>query len=146
MARARPPRRSKPTFADLVKEPTWSESQRTRTGRFAVRPGGVNGAGEFFDPSGLQLWLQAEETTVDEAQRLVDTGALVIAEGCGCGGWYAGCTPRWVTDEQLRALRGAPSPTLLGRGGTPTWIDVWSNERGTVVFAHGDVSWGQALG
>jgi hypothetical protein len=133
------------TFADLVKEPTWSQTEASRGGRYAARPGRFNGAGEFFDPAGQRLLLREDDIEVEEAQRLVDGGALVVAESCGCGGWYGDCTPEWLTDEQLRGLRNGPDPRFTGRHDVPTWIDVWAGEGGAVVFAHGDVSWGAAL-
>jgi hypothetical protein len=88
-----------------------------------------------------------EDASPEEARRLVQAGALVVAEVCGCGGGYGGCTPKWVTGDQLADLRhGGPAPRFTGRYGAPTWIDVWANDERTVVFAHGDVSWGAALG
>jgi len=87
------------TFADLTQEPTWSETNASRSGQYAPRPGRFNGD----------------------------------------------CTPEWVTHDQLRDLRRGLAPEFTGRYGAPTWIDVWANDHGTVVFAHGDVSWGNAL-
>ena len=133
------------TFADLTQEPTWSETDASRSGQYEPRPGGFNGAGEFFDPDGIKLRLVAEDATEDEAQALIDGGAVVVAEGCGCGGSYGDCTPEWVTHDQLRDLRQGLAPGFSGRYGAPAWIDVWVNDHGTVVFAHGDVSWGNAL-
>lgn len=133
------------TFADLIKEPTWSQTKASRGGQYAARPGRFNGAGEFFDPTGHRLLLREEDIPVEAAQRLVDTGALVVAESCGCGGWSGDCTPEWLTDEQLRALRHGPAPRFTGRHGAPTWIDVWAGDARPVLFAHGDVSWDTTL-
>ncbi len=142
---ARNPRRQ--TFGDLVKEPTWSDTNPSRTGRNAPRLGAFNAAGEFFDLTGLVLDLVHEEVSPADAQRLVNGGASVVAEGCGCGGTYGGCSPEWVTDaEQLKQLRRGPAPLFTGHHGTLAWIDVWANAAGEVVFVHGDVSWGEALG
>jgi hypothetical protein len=133
------------TFADLIKAPTWSQSKASAGGQYAPRPGRFNRAGEFFDPAGHKLLLRDEDIPVEEAQRLVNAGALVVAEGCGCGGWSGDCTPVWLSDEQLSGLRHGTAPRFTGRYGAPTWIDVWGGEARPVVFAHGDVSWGTAL-
>ncbi|GAA2485351.1 hypothetical protein [Terrabacter carboxydivorans] len=133
------------TFADLVKEPTWSQSDASRSGQHAPRPGRFNGAGEFFDLSGSQLELVVGNVPAEEAQRLLEAGAALVSESCGCGGSYGDCTPVWATDKQLHELRSGPPPQLTDRHSAPTWLDAWAGERGSVVFAHGDISWGNVL-
>jgi hypothetical protein len=123
----------------------WSESEAAVSGQHAPRPGKFNAAGEFFDPDGLRLHPVQEAATPEEAQRLVRAGALVVYETCGCGGWVGSCAPQWLREAPLAALRQGPMPSFTGRNGTPTWIDTWANEEHTVVFAHGDVSWGPTL-
>ena len=137
--------RRPPTFAQLAKEKTWSETAVSHSGQFAVRPGARNQAGHFFDPNGVRLHLQTEDASPGEAQRQVRAGALVIAETCGCGGWFGDCTPAWLTNDQLKEIRTGPPPRLTGRHDAPTWIEVWTNEDRAVVFAHGDIAWGSAL-
>lgn len=140
---ARTPRRQ--TFADLVKEATWSETAASRSGRYAPRPGGVSPAGEFFDPEGLVLSVIEEDVSVEEAKRRVDAGALIVAESCGCGGGPGGCAPRWRARRTARPARRSRVSTFNDRYGTHTWIDLWGNDERTVVYAHGDVSWGSVL-
>ena len=65
------------TFAELVQAPTWSETDASRSGQYAPRPGGFNGAGEFFDPDGIKLRLVAKHATEHEAQALIEAGAAV---------------------------------------------------------------------
>ena len=137
--------RRPPTFAQLAKEKTWSETAVSHSGQFAVRPGARNQAGHFFDPNGVRLHLQTEDASPGEAQRQVRAGALVIAETCGCGGWFGDCTPAWLTNDQLKEIRTGPPPRLTGRHDAPTWIEVWTNEDRAVVFAHEDIAWGSAL-
>lgn len=74
---ARRARRVK-SFAELAAEPTWSESSEALRGEGAVRPGGVNHAGEFFAPFGSRLTLRQADASVSEAQRAVDRDALVV--------------------------------------------------------------------
>ena len=140
---AKSPRRS--TFADLVQQPTWSETKAAHTGSHAPRPGSFNAAGDFFDPAGRKLRLAAADIEPEQAKALVEAGAMVVAEACGCGGFSGDCTPEWVNEDQLPRLRRGEAPVFTGRHGAPTWLDVWTNDEGTVVFAHGDVSWGNAL-
>jgi len=132
------------TFAELLKQPTWSEGDAQKSRKPAARPGGHNAAGELFDPSGRPLRLLHEDLTPDQAQEWVRSGALVAFEGCGCGGWTR-CQPEWLSTDALSQLRSAPAPEF-GRGHrAPTWIDVWSSDQSQiVVYLHGDVRWGDA--
>lgn len=132
-------------MADLAKEPTWSETPRSTSGRHRKTPGTVNAAGQFSDPHGLELRLITRDVTGAVAQRLVDAGALVVVEECGCGAGPGGCTPWWLDDDQLRKLRGGAAPWVTGRNQAPTWIDQWGNDDHVVVFAHGEVCWGGVL-
>lgn len=134
-------KRVAPTFKDLLKQPTWSETEEATHGAHAIRPGKFNHAGEFFSPSGTRLEKQRSELTPAQAQRFVAEGALVAYEGCGCGG-SGGCTPSWANNEQLVQLRSGPKPRYVKGFGSPTWIDLWADGSSQVVFAHGDVEWG----
>ena len=134
------------TFAELAIEPTWSETDAARQGKYAPRPGGVNPAGEFFDLQGRKLHLEQADATEREVQEAVDAGALVVAEACGCGGGGA-CAPQWLAADDLHALRGGQPPERTGKHGARTWLELWANDEGKVVYAHGDVSWGgRAIG
>ncbi len=84
------------------------------------------------------MLLVAANATAEEAQRLIVTGAAVVAESCGCGGQFGGCAPEWVTGEQLREPRRGSPPRFSPAGvGGAAWIDVWANDERTGVFAHG---------
>lgn len=131
-------KRREPTFNDLLKEPTWSELATPKD----IRLGTTNRAGDFFDPAGNLLTLAHEEVSLVDAQTFVDDGAIVAFEPCGCGGGgRTGCTAEWFADEAVASIRGGSGPAVT-RGKAPTWIDVWKNEATTVVYAHGDVEWG----
>ena len=132
------------TFAELLKQPSWSESDARVSREHAVRPGTYNAAGELFDPSGRPMVLEREDVTPGLAQKLVEGGALVAHELCGCGGW-TGCPPEWLPLEALARLQLAEAPELVGRRGVPTWIDVCSTDKSEVVYLHGDVRWGDVL-
>lgn len=70
-------------------------------------------------------------------------GAYLAFEGRGCGG-SAGCRTEWVAPE-VRAQISDRKPRFVKGYGSPTWIDCWSGDGGFVVYAHGDVAWGDAL-
>lgn len=134
------------TFAELVAEPTWSETDAGREEHAPV-PGGVNRSGEFFDPAGLKLVLREADVSLSNAQYAVDHGALVVAEACGCGGEPGGCVPVWLNADALRELQGGPAPQFRSKRAEATWIDVWGNDAHEVVYTHGDVWWaGKIIG
>ena len=124
--------------------PTSGVMRRAVTkGRFAVRPGTFNLAGQFFTPDGGRLEKVVADVDVTEIRALVRRGATVAFEGCGCGG--GGCTPAWPSPIDVHAAAAAAEPVFTGRQGTPTWADVWAVEGTRVVFLHGDVTWGSLL-
>jgi len=129
-----------PTFKDMLAEPTWSEIDGPKRGANSVRPGSFNSSGEFFDLSGNVLTRTSSDVTPKTARDLVDSGAVVAFEGCGCGGGN-GCGPEWFVGDVLDSLRGGPGPRFVKGYGSPTWIDVWTSDESRVVYAHGDVSW-----
>ena len=133
------------TFAELLKQPTWSEGDGLRSRKPAVRPAGHNAAGEFFDPSGRALLLLHENVTPDLAHARVRSGALLAYEGCGCGGWTR-CQPDWLSSDALSRLHSASAPEFVKGHRAPTWIDVWSSDLSqVVVYLHGDVRWGDVI-
>jgi hypothetical protein len=129
------------TFKDMLSEPTWSEIDGPKRGAQSVRPGRFNSTGDFFDLSGHVLTCTTSDVTPETAQALVDDGAVIAFEGCGCGGGN-GCGPEWFVDDALASVRGGSRPRFVRGYGSPTWIDVWTSDESTVVFAHGDVVWG----
>lgn len=127
----------KKTFAEIAAEAR-AEPKLQRV----VRPGGVNQDGEFFDLSG-HLLIRIGEVTPKKAQELVTEGASVVWEGCGCGG-SSGCTAQWI-EASIRDGLGSERPRFVKGYGSPTWIDLWEGDGGFVVYAHGDVEWGDAF-
>jgi len=109
----------------------------------AVCPGTYNTQGELFDPAG-HLLTKATMITAVEARDLVLHGAQLAFEGCGCGGW-AGCTPIWIGADERLLLAAGSAPRIVNKHDFPTWIDLWRSDEGSVVYAHGDVEWGDAL-
>jgi hypothetical protein len=134
------PAKRKPTFAEIV-----DQVLATPPTPIVVRAGGFNTSGQFFAPSGEQVVLKKTSVSPSEAAELVAAGALVVFEGCGCGGSAGGCTPEWLDTEQVARIRVAGKPEFIRGYGSPTWIDYWIGESETVVFLHGDVKWGDEL-
>ena len=139
-------RRFKPTFSEIAAEvrrrPRGSEVE----GAHGVRPGRFNLAGEFFDPSGVRLDLCETEISPAQALEAVKSGALLAFEACGCGGVGVGsCEIEWFDSKDIVGSMGTGEPVFVNLHGSPTWIDLWSGQDGSVVFAHGDVRWGAVL-
>lgn len=134
-------KRSRPSFADVVAE---VKAQAAPARGVVVRPGEHTPGGELLDPEG-NLVTCVGEISRGQARTLVRSGALLAWEGCGCGGW-TGCQPTWFDAEVRSALRERSTPRFkTKRHGAPTWIDLWQGDGGSVVYAHGDVVWGDAF-
>ncbi|WP_152999008.1 hypothetical protein [Curtobacterium oceanosedimentum] len=116
----------------------------TSGGRFAVRPGTFNLAGELFTPEGNRLSRLEEDIREEVAAVLVRDGAEVAFEACGCGGGGQ-CKPYWPGKAKIKALSRSSLPQMSPRPTAPTWIDVWAGDGTTVVFCHGDITWGSLL-
>lgn len=130
-------------MADIVSDVVSAGPSRPH-GREARRVGVFNAAGQLLDREGDLLELSASTVSPAEAAVLLPSAAAVLYESCGCGG-HGGCSPEWLTSEQLSSLAQAGEPRFVDAYKTPTWIDVWTGLRGLVIFAHGDVEWGDAL-
>lgn len=129
----------KRTFADIVAE---VEAEPGPT--MEVCAGAHNEDGDFFDPAGNRLERVRREITPKDAKRYLRNGAQLAWEACGCGGW-SGCVPSWIAADVRRGLADGPKPRFVDRHDAPTWIDLWRGPNGSVVYAHGDVEWGDAL-
>lgn len=142
---ARRHREPRLTFAELAAQPTFSQTPAGRS-TATPRPGSFNLAGEFFHPDGTMLGLVDDDLSPEAAQQALDAGGLVLVDECGCGGRPDGCPPQWLTDEELATLRGSEPPVLTRRRrGAPTWIELFSHAGRSVVFVHGEVTWGAVL-
>lgn len=130
-------------MADIVSDVVSAGPSRPH-GREAQRSGVFDAAGQLFDREGELLELSASTVSPAEAKALVPSAAAVLFESCGCGG-YGGCRPEWLTPDQVSSLAHAGEPRFGDAYGAPTWIDVWTGPSGPVIFAHGDVEWGDAL-
>lgn len=111
----------------------------------AVRPGTFNLSGDFFTPEGVMVRRTRSHVTPAEAAALVRNGSRVAFEGCGCGGG-GGCTPLWPSSAEAGDAAAVGKPRFTNKYGSPTWIDVWESDNQSVVFLHGDVSWGTIAG
>ncbi|GAB3407011.1 hypothetical protein GCM10027515_22420 [Schumannella luteola] len=129
-------RRAKPTFADIVAEVVATSAA---TAPEPMRPGDFSRTGTLSDPAGIPVTRERDRIGPAEAAELVGAGAWLAFEGCGCGGG-GGCAISWTAPEAVTAPVGRPR---FVRGcGSPTWIDSWVGDGTRVVFAHGDVKWG----
>lgn len=109
-----------------------------------AQPGGFNRLGQFFDPKGRRLECSKKEITPQQALALVESGADVAFEGCGCGGW-TGCQPSWFDPHHRKMMTESGPPRFVRGHNSPTFIDVWASADSTVVFLHGAVQWAELL-
>ena len=140
------PKSRKRKLNRLSVEKTEPARDARRDKRAAVRPGNFNLNGDFFTPEGEIVRRTKDEVTPAEAAGLVRNGARVAFEGCGCGGDGDGCTPSWPNSADVAHAAAGGKPTFTNEYGSPTWIDVWESDDQSVVFLHGDVSWGAIAG
>ena len=108
------------------------------------KPGRFNELGQLFDPQGRRLQRSKTAITPQQARTLVESGAELAFESCGCGGW-SGCQPSWFEPHQKKMMTESGPPRFVRGSTLPTFIDVWTNEGTTVVFLHGDVQWAELL-
>ncbi len=71
----------RPTFADLVREPTWSETDAARSGRYAPTSGRFNRVGDLYD-----LDLRSHELAPEPAEGRTDLDAVVDGRRPVAGG------------------------------------------------------------
>lgn len=144
---SRPPRPSHNSQVARAQRPTLreiaEELARAPKQPIDVRFGTVNGVGQFFDPQGRLLAKDRAQLTPVEAAEHLQQGAVLAFEGCGCGG-SGKCEISWITVSDAKSLLGT-KPKFVKGFGSPTWIDLWRGDGSTVVFAHGDVEWGDML-
>lgn len=116
--------------ADVAAEARAGRHPRPRLGVFDL-------AGTLWSSDGVPLSLVEESIDTDRAMELLQLGAAVVFEGCGCGGRY--CRPEWAGEDQRKAL--ATHGIRESRGDAPTWIEAWAGRDQVVVFLHGQFVW-----
>ena len=90
----------------------------------------------LHSPDGDIYRLVARRVSPDRAQELLTSGAMVVVDDCGCGGY---CGLFWPAETERTALAARRPQLKKNRFG---WLDEWANEAGTsLLFVNGDVRW-----
>jgi hypothetical protein len=95
-------------------------------------------AGVLTDRKGQTYTLSAQGITSEDALRVVNSGAQVVFDECGCGGT---CGFVYATEKDLPALT-KKKPAVRTHKGLTGELSVWQSEQGeTVLLATGPVEW-----
>jgi hypothetical protein len=94
--------------------------------------------GVLTDRKGQTYTLSAQGITSEDALRVVNSGAQVVFDECGCGGT---CGFVYATEKDRPALT-RKKPELKTDKGLTGELSVWQSEQGEkVVLATGPVDW-----
>ncbi len=90
----------------------------------------------LHSPDGDIYRLVARQISPDRAQELLGSGAVVVVDDCGCGGY---CGLFWPADAERTDMASRRPQLKKKRFG---WLEEWSNEAGrSLLFVNGDVRW-----
>lgn len=119
------------TFAEIVRE-----AEDEPPARVADHSGVV-------DPAGRRWHQQLAQISPGRALELVEQGATVAWDSCGCGG-HCGFT--WYGPDEVAALVKAGKPTVEAKKRSWGNISEWTTNEGQVlVVAELSVQWGHLI-
>jgi hypothetical protein len=133
LERKRVSKKSKATMREFISDAKASPSQQKKS----RIPSGIHD-GVLTDRNGQTYTLSAQGITSEDALRVVDSGAQVVFDECGCGGT---CGFVYATEKDLPALT-KKKPAVKTHKGLKGELSVWQSEQGeTVLLATGPVEW-----
>ena len=92
--------------------------------------------GNLHSPDGDIYRLVARRVSPDRAQELLASGAMVVVDDCGCGGY---CGLFWPAASERTDMATRRPQLKRNRFG---WLDEWADGAGTsLLFVNGDVRW-----
>ena len=92
--------------------------------------------GHLHSPDGDIYRLVARQISPNRATELLTSGALVVIDDCGCGGY---CGLFWPAEAERADLATRRPQLKKKRFG---WLEEWATETGTsLLFVNGDVRW-----
>lgn len=126
-------KKSKATMREFISDAKASPSQQKKS---RIPPGIHDGV--LTDRKGQTYTLSAQGITSEDALRVVNSGAQVVFDECGCGGT---CGFVYATEKDRPALT-RKKPELKTDKGLTGELSVWQSEQGEkVVLATGPVDW-----
>lgn len=100
-------------------------------------PPGIND-GVLTDRKGTAYKLSQKNVSPEESTRIVESGAQVIFDECGCGGV---CGFVYASQQEL-SLMSTKTPVIKTHKGLTGSLSVWKSDRGeTVLLAEGPIDW-----
>lgn len=129
-------RRAEP-FADVVAR------VRSRPSRGPEVPEGRHGD-YWGGPDQRRYELVTPDLSPADAVQLVQRGARIVYDACGCGGDE--CRLDWLSDEDCRRLAAADPPSLLPSKHGRADLEHWRSADGhDLIVAAVEVSWGDRI-
>jgi hypothetical protein len=129
----------KPSFADIVRDVKESPDPRAQQ---YTHPG-MQPDRTFVDQGGRVFHELHDVVTPAYARELAASGALVVWDSCGCGGY---CGFEWLEPAAVARLAasGPPNPRSNKRsgGGIAEWV---AEDGSSLLLMWGNVGWGDEL-
>jgi hypothetical protein len=132
------------TMAQIIEEVRTRPAAPADGDRWAPAPNTHTGSG-LLSPDGRTFDRVQREIAPNDAVMLLRSGALVVWDACGCGGY---CGFDWLGAARRNALLNADPPRIGGRARRAQWgsMSHWRCDDGTdLLLAANHVRWGQEL-
>jgi hypothetical protein len=123
----------RPTFADIVAEVESAPPPQERSAGYY--------GDTVVDAAGNVYGLTASDIDAARARELAATGAVVIWDDCGCGGY---CGLEWLDAAEVRALVASGPPDILHKKRRRGSIAAYATDDGRpLLYVEDAVRWGR---
>lgn len=130
-------RRPQQSFADIVREVEAAPEPPKPERHAGLYPD------EFVDKDNRHYVLVTEDVSEERALEAARTGALVVWDTCGCGGY---CGMEWFTADDVQRMVASGRPNISRTKRRRGSVSEWHAEDGTVLLLAEDaVAWGDVM-
>ena len=126
----------RPSFKDIV------ESVEVRPTPEAAPVPGLHG-NVLIDAALRRYELVRDDLSAEEAHALAQSGARLVWDSCGCGGY---CEVKWFSAEEVRSMASTGPPKLHRKKRHEAIAEMRADDGSCVILVNGDPKWGNALG